>query len=207
VCELIKSIQERDPAHPTFLEVVLGYNGYHAVVWHRLNNWLWGLGLRGLARFLANFSRILTGIEIHPEAQIGRRLFIDHGTGLVIGQTAVIGDDVTLYHGVTLGGVGRAGQAEGKRHPTIEDGAIVGAGAQVLGDITVGAKAKVGANSVVTQDIPPHATAIGIPARVCGGDDAVRGYGMPSRQELETLMGSIDCLQEQIDALKKQVKG
>ena len=108
--EDIKSIQARDPAAPTFLEVVFGYNGFHALLFHRLNNAIWGLGLRALARFIANIGRILTGIEIHPEAKIGKRLFIDHGTGVVIGQTAIIGDDVTIYHGVTLGGVGRTDQ-------------------------------------------------------------------------------------------------
>lgn len=204
--ELLNSIRKRDPAQPTFAEVLFAYNGFHAVCLHRVNNFIWNLGLRGLARFGANVTRILTGVEIHPEARIGRNLFIDHGTGVVIGQTAVIGDEVTIYHGVTLGGVGRSGQVEGKRHPTIDDGAIVGAGAQVLGDITVGAHAKVGANSVVTSDIPPHSTAIGIPARVIGHDDTARAYGMPSRQEMEELTFTIDCIVREMGHIKKELK-
>ena len=131
--DLIRSIQARDPAKPTFWEVVLGYNGFHAVLLHRLCQAIWNMKLRALARCLANISRIFTGVEIHPEAKIGERLFIDHAMGVVIGQTSIIGDDVTIYHGVTLGGVGRVGAVDGKRHPTIEKGAIIGAGAQILG--------------------------------------------------------------------------
>lgn len=200
--DCLKSIQKRDPASPTALEVFLGYNGYHAVVLHRFCQFWWGLELRALARFFANISRILTGIEIHPEAQIGERLFIDHGTGVVIGQTAIIEDDVTIYHGVTLGGVGGEGQGTEKRHPTIKSGAIIGAGAQVLGDITVGEGAKIGANSVVTNDVPPHSTALGIPARIVGHDDTARGYGMPSRAEMENLQSMLDCLMEEVREIK-----
>ena len=203
--DLIKSIQERDPANPSYLEVLLAYNGFHAVCFHRMNNWLWHLGLRTLARFFANVSRMLTGIEIHPEAKIGKRFFIDHGTGVVIGQTAVIEDNVTLYHGVTLGGVGRVGSVDGKRHPTLKEGAIIGAGAQVLGDITVGVHAKVGSNSVVTGDIPDGATAIGIPARVIGGDDKARAYGMPSRQEMEDVTFTIDCIIKEMGKIKREL--
>ncbi|MCB1681351.1 MAG: serine O-acetyltransferase [Rhodospirillales bacterium] len=205
MCGLIKSIRERDPANPTFAEVLFAYNGFHAVVLHRMNNFIWHLGLRGLARFFANLTRFLTGIEIHPEATIGQNLFIDHGTGVVIGQTAIIGDNVTIYHGVTLGGVGKAGNVEGKRHPTIESGAIIGAGAQLLGDITIGEGAKIGANSVVTTDIPAHATAIGIPARVVGGDDKARAYGMPSREEMADLISTMDCLIREMGHIKKEL--
>ena len=203
--EDIKSIQSRDPAAPTFLEVVFGYNGFHALLFHRLNNAIWRLGLRALARFIANIGRILTGIEIHPDAKIGKRLFIDHGTGVVIGQTAIIGDDVTIYHGVTLGGVGRSDQRGEKRHPTIEDGAMIGAGAQVLGDITVGKHAKVGSNSVVTNDIPEGKTALGIPARVIGGDEVARGYGMPSREEMEEVTFTIDCIVKEMGHIKREL--
>jgi serine O-acetyltransferase len=205
ILEDIRAIRERDPASPTFMEVVTAYNGFHAVLIHRLNNAIWKLGLKALARFLANIARILTGIEIHPEAQIGKRFFIDHGTGVVIGQTAIIGDDVTIYHGVTLGGVGRSDQRGAKRHPTIMDGAMVGAGAQVLGDITVGKKAKVGSNSVVTNDIPDGATALGIPARVIGGDEKARGYGMPSRAEMEQLTTTLDCVIGEMDKIKQEL--
>ncbi|HPD82717.1 MAG: serine O-acetyltransferase [Alphaproteobacteria bacterium] len=200
--ELLKSIQSRDPANPSFGEVLFAYNGYHAVMLHRLNNFLWELKLKALARTFANIGRIITGIEIHPEAKIGKRLFIDHGTGVVIGQTAIVGDDVTMYHGVTLGGVGRDGD-NGRRHPTVEDGVMIGAGAQILGGITIGKKAKIGANSVVTSNIPPNVTALGIPARVVGGDDKARAYGMPSREELDLLMQKVDNIFQDVQAIKK----
>ncbi|MCB1591454.1 MAG: serine O-acetyltransferase [Alphaproteobacteria bacterium] len=203
--QLIKSIRERDPANPTFAEVLFAYNGFHAVVLHRMNNFIWNLGLRALARFFSNITRVLTGIEIHPQAQIGKNLFIDHGTGVVIGQTAVIGDNVTIYHGVTLGGVGKVGTVDGKRHPTVESDAIIGAGSQVLGDITIGEGAKIGANSVVTTDIPAHATAIGIPARVVGGDDKARAYGMPSREEMADLISTMDCLIREMGKIKQKL--
>ncbi len=205
--ELIDSIRERDPAKPTFFEVVLGYNGFHAVLLHRLNQAIWNMNLRAIARFLANISRILTGIEIHPEAQIGKNLFIDHGTGVVIGQTAIIKDNVTIYHGVTLGGVQRRDTGPtAKRHPTIENNAMIGAGAQVLGDVTVGEGAKVGANSVVTTDVPAHKTALGIPARIVGGDEVNRGYGMPSRDEMEKLTATLDSLVAEVEELRKHFK-
>lgn len=204
--ELIKSIRERDPARPTFMEVVLGYNGFHAVLFHALCHTLWNMKLKALARFIANISRILTGIEIHPEAKIGKRLFIDHGTGVVIGQTSVIGDDVTIYHGVTLGGVVRkTAPGETKRHPTLENGAMIGAGAQVLGNVTIGEGAKVGANSVVTESVPAHKTALGIPARIVGGDDFSRAYGLPSLKEMESLTTTIDMLVQEVEELKKQL--
>lgn len=181
--DLIRSIQARDPIAPTFMEVVLGYNGFHAVVWHRLSHWLWGMKLRALARLSSNMARMFTGVEIHPQAQIGRRLFIDHGTGCVIGQTAIIGDDVTLYHGVTLGGIG-GDHVGDKRHPTVESGAMIGSGAQILGNITIGANAKIGSNSVVVQDIPSGCTAIGIPAKIiCKSGKTAGGYGMPNVQD------------------------
>lgn len=202
VLEDIQSIRARDPAAPTFMEVLFAYNGFHAVLYHRVSNAIWKLGFKALARFLANFARIFTGVEIHPEATIGQRLFIDHGTGVVIGQTAIIGDDVTIYHGVTLGGFGRQGQTEGKRHPTLEDGAIVGAGAQVLGDITVGKGAKVGANSVLTKNIADGCTAIGIPAKVICKDKQTRAYGMPARKTLDELGDKLEGLQKDIDAMK-----
>lgn len=202
--DLVKSIRERDPANPTFMEVILGYNGFHAVALHRMNHAVWNMNLRALARFLANLSRILTGVEIHPEAQIGKNLFIDHGTGVVIGQTAVIKDNVTIYHGVTLGGVQRRDtNPAARRHPTIENGAMIGAGAQVLGDVTIGEGAKVGANSVVTSDVPAHKTALGIPARIVGGDEINRAYGLPSRDEMETLTTTLDSLVQEVEELRR----
>ncbi|PCJ99924.1 MAG: serine O-acetyltransferase [Zetaproteobacteria bacterium] len=203
--DLIKSIKSRDPANPSSAEIFFAYNGFHAVVLHRMNNFIWHLGLRTLARFMANITRFLTGIEIHPEANIGKNFFIDHGTGVVIGQTTVIEDDVTIYHGVTLGGVGRVGHVDEKRHPTLKNGAIIGSGAQVLGDITIGVHSKIGANSVVTSDIPDGMTAIGIPARVIGGDDKARAYGMPSRKEMENVTFTIDCIVREMGKIKKEL--
>jgi serine O-acetyltransferase len=161
--EDIQSVFHRDPAARNTLEVVTCYPGLHAVWLHRMAHALWVSGWKWLARVVSNFGRWLTGIEIHPGAKIGRRFFIDHGMGIVIGETAEIGNDVTLYQGVTLGGTS---WNKGKRHPTLEDGVVVGAGAKVLGPFTVGAGAKIGSNAVVTKAVPAGATAIGIPGRV-----------------------------------------
>lgn len=203
--ELVKFIRERDPAQPGFFEVVFAYNGFHAVMLHRLSQALWGMRLKTFARVLSGVTRFLTGIEIHPEATIGQRLFIDHGTGVVIGQTTVIEDNVTIYHGVTLGGVGRVGVVDGKRHPTIKSGAIIGAGAQVLGNIEIGECAKVGANSVVINDVEAHTTVLGSPARVVGSDERARPYGLPSRDELNDLTGTIDCLMNEMKKIKAEL--
>lgn len=201
--DFIKSIQSRDAAAPTTCEVIFGYNGFHAVLWHRMSAFFWGLGLRALARFSSNLARILTGVEIHPAASIGRNLFIDHGQGVVIGQTAVIGDGVTIYHGVTLGGVDRVSSPSEKRHPTVEDGVMIGSGAQILGNITIGQNAKIGSNSVVVNDIPAGCTAIGIPARVICKDDTVpRAYGMPSQADMEKLLATMQDLQADVENLK-----
>ncbi|MCK5384244.1 MAG: serine O-acetyltransferase [Alphaproteobacteria bacterium] len=201
----LRYIQKCDPANPTFAEVLFAYNGYHAIFLHRMNNFIWHLGLRGVARFFANLGRIFTGIEIHPEARIGNNVFIDHGTGCVIGQTAIVEDDVTMYHGVTLGGVGKEGQVDGKRHPTLKKGSIVGAGAQVLGDITIGEYAKVGANSVVTTDIPDGCVVIGIPARVVCKDCGTHAYGMPSSEEMKEVMFIIDRITGEMEDIKKEL--
>ena len=169
--EDIQSVFHRDPAARNAFEVVTCYPGLHAVWLHRLAHALWGAGWKWLARTVSGFSRWLTGIEIHPGAVIGRRFFIDHGMGIVIGETAQIGDDVTLYQGVTLGGTS---WNKGKRHPTLEDGVVVGAGAKVLGPFTVGAGAKIGSNAVVTKEVPAGATAVGIPARIIVKQDGER---------------------------------
>lgn len=161
--EDIACVFDRDPAARTTWEVLTCYPGLHALIIHRFSHWLWGHGLKWLARWISHFSRWLTGIEIHPGATIGRRFFIDHGMGVVIGETAIINDDCTLYHGVTLGGTS---WNKGKRHPTLERGVVIGAGAKVLGPITLGEEAKVGSNAVVVRDVPPGATAVGIPARI-----------------------------------------
>ncbi|MCJ0878473.1 serine O-acetyltransferase [Stutzerimonas stutzeri] len=161
--EDIQSVFHRDPAARNAFEVLTCYPGLHAIWIHRLSHWLWTHEWKWLARMSSNLGRWLTGVEIHPGARIGRRFFIDHGMGIVIGETAEIGDDVTLYHGVTLGGTS---WNKGKRHPTLEDGVIVGAGAKILGPFMVGAGAKIGSNAVVTREVPPGATAVGIPGRV-----------------------------------------
>ncbi len=159
----IDSIFRRDPAAHSVIEIIVAYPGVHAVTVHRLSHFLWRIRLRILARLISQLMRWITGIEIHPGAQIGKRFFIDHGMGVVIGETAEIGDDCTLYHGVTLGGT--TWQKE-KRHPTLGDNVVVGAGAQVLGPITVGDGARIGSNSVVVRDVPAGATVVGIPGRV-----------------------------------------
>ena len=168
VREDIQSVFHRDPAARNAFEVLTCYPGLHAVWLHRLAHALWGRGWKWLARLVSSFGRWLTGIEIHPGARIGRRFFIDHGMGIVIGETAEIGNDVTLYQGVTLGGTS---WNKGKRHPTLADGVVVGAGAKVLGPFTVGAGAKVGSNAVVTKEVPPGATVVGIPGRIITKSD------------------------------------
>jgi serine O-acetyltransferase len=170
--EDIACVFERDPAARTTWEVLTCYPGLHALTLHRFSHWLWGHRLRWLARWSSHFARWLTGIEIHPGATIGRRVFIDHGMGVVIGETAEVGDDCTLYHGVTLGGTS---WNKGKRHPTLMPGVVIGAGAKILGPLTIGAGAKVGSNAVVVRDVPPGATAVGIPARIIQhGDEQAR---------------------------------
>ncbi len=161
--EEMDSVFGRDPAVRSRLEVALCYPGFHAILFYRLSNWLWRRDVKLAGRFTSHLGRFLTGIEIHPGATIGRRFFIDHGMGVVIGETAEIGNDVTLYHGVTLGGTT---WSKGKRHPTLGDHVVVGAGAKILGPVTVGDGAAVGSNAVVLRDVPPGHTVVGIPARV-----------------------------------------
>jgi len=161
--EDISIVFERDPAARTHWEILTTYPGVHALLMHRLSHRFWKANFFWLGRFCSHISRWFTGIEIHPGATIGRRVFIDHGMGVVIGETAIIGDDCTLYHGVTLGGTS---WNKGKRHPTLESGVVIGAGAKVLGPIIIGEGAKIGSNAVVVKDVPANATAVGIPARI-----------------------------------------
>ena len=161
--EDIAAVLERDPAAKSRFEVVLLYSGLHALWIHRFNHWLWIHDRTFLARFLSQAARLITGIEIHPGAQIGRRFFIDHGMGVVIGETAEVGDDVTLYQGVTLGGTSLS---KGKRHPTICNGVVIGGGAKVLGNITVGENCRIGAGSVVLRDVPADSTVVGVPGHI-----------------------------------------
>lgn len=165
--EDIRVVFERDPAARTVWEVLFTYPGFHALLSHRIAHFLWQRGLKGLARFVSHLARFLTGIEIHPGAKIGRRFFIDHGMGVVIGETTEIADDVTIYQGVTLGGTSLRKE---KRHPTVEDFVIVGAGATVLGPVTIGRNSRIGSGSVVVHPVPPNSTVVGIPGRVVQGE-------------------------------------
>jgi serine O-acetyltransferase len=159
----IRAAKERDPAEPTTLQVIIAYPGVHAIWGHRISHWLWNRGAKVAARAVGELTRILTGVEIHPGAILGTGLFIDHATGVVIGETAEVGDDVTIFHGVTLGGTGRD---TGKRHPTIGDRVIIGAGAKVLGPIKVGDDSRIGANSVVVKEVPSSSVVVGVPGQI-----------------------------------------
>ena len=161
--EDVAAVLERDPAAKSKIEVVLLYSGLHALWIYRVNHWLWMHGWRFVARAMSQVGRLITGIEIHPGAQIGRRFFVDHGMGVVIGETTIVGDDVTLYQGVTLGGTGKE---VGKRHPTIRKNVVIGAGARVLGNITIGENSRVGAGSVVLRDVPDNSTIVGVPGHI-----------------------------------------
>ena len=211
--EEIGVVFERDPAARNTWEVITCYPGFHAMLVHRVAHKLWGSGLKWLARFTSHVGRWLTGIEIHPGARIGRRFFIDHGMGVVIGQTAEIGDDCTLYHGVTLGGTS---WNPGKRHPTLGNGVVVGAGAKILGPIVIGDGAKIGSNAVVVKPVPAGATAIGIPARIVethepkGGRFAAYAVGRdvndPVSQALHELIEHADENDRRVEHILAELK-
>ncbi|RME64342.1 MAG: serine O-acetyltransferase [Alphaproteobacteria bacterium] len=206
----LDSVIARDPAARKRWEVVLLYQGVHALALHRVAHWLWQRRLKFLGRWVSQMNRFLTGIEIHPAAVIGRRFFIDHGMGVVIGETAEVGDDVTLYHGVTLGGVDPSAGKGGKRHPTLGDGVIVGAGAQILGPVRVGARARIGANAVVTKDVPEGATMVGIPGRVALIDgkrskQPFVAYGTPCEELFDPEMQKVELLRCELESLRKRV--
>ena len=201
--EEIQAIRERDPAARSDLEVILTYPGLHAIVFHRVAKWFVRRNLLLAARFVSHIGRFLTGIEIHPGATIGRRLFIDHGMGVVIGETAVIGDDVTLYQNVTLGGTGTA---RGKRHPTLGDGVVVGVGAKILGAVNVGDGAKIGGGAVVLKDVPPHATAVGVPARTVSWTDPTSGETSRLERLPDPHQDSLIALVQRIEELEQQVR-
>ncbi|WP_120497078.1 serine O-acetyltransferase [Kiloniella sp. EL199] len=225
----IDATMSRDPAARSRMEVVLCYPGFQAVTLHRLSNKLWRSNWRLLARSLSHIGRVITGIEIHPGATIGKGFFIDHGMGVVIGETSIIGDNVTLYHGVTLGGVAPSVDSDSqrgtKRHPTLECGVIVGSGAQVLGPITISRCARIGANAVVTKDIPKCATVVGIPGKVVNTksdrlsaptlpvieDQPFVAYGTPTgdvpdpvAKTLEGLLNEVQSLRSRLNALEGQ---
>jgi len=226
VWQLIKEdvacVFDRDPAARNIIEVLTCYSGVHAMLFHRMNHWLWSHGLQWPARFLGNIARFLTGIEIHPGAKIGRRFFVDHGTGVVIGETAEIGDDVTLYQGVTLGG---RTLDEGKRHPTLGNNVVVGAGAKILGPFVVGDDSRIGSNAVVLEAVPAGATVVGVPGYVVRCRDAnanclemvkdgpeqpsskpiFDAYGVPSDEEVEETEISLSDLRHELEALRAEV--
>ena len=221
--EDISSVYARDPAARHALEIVTCYPGLHAVLIYRVSHRLWGWDLKWLARFVSHLGRFLTGIEIHPGARIGRRLFIDHGMGVVIGETAEIGDDCTLYHGVTLGGTS---WDKGKRHPTLHDGVVIGAGAKVLGPLTVGKDARIGSNAVVVRDVQPGSTIVGVPgkpvqatltdkfrqreetARKIGFDayGEVQDVPDPVSQALDSLLDHTHAVESEIAELKQKLE-
>ncbi len=212
--EDIDAFLARDPAARSRPEVVLCYPGFHALLFYRASHGAWRHGWRLLGRFISHVGKILTGIEIHPAAQIGRRFVIDHGTGVVVGETSVIGDDVTIYHAVTLGGIAPSvdsgSQVDQKRHPTVQDGAIIGSGAQILGPITIGKGARIGANAVVTRDLPAGVTAVGIPARVVMPRDKAKAkefvaYGTPTGGVPDPVARMIDSLRSQVTTLMERV--
>lgn len=208
ITEDIRVIFERDPAATNLIEVLLTYPGLHALLLHRLAHRLHRLGVPVIPRLVSHVSRWLTGIEIHPGAKIGRRFFIDHGMGVVIGETAEIGDDVTLYQGVTLGGTGKE---KGKRHPTLGNGVMVGVGAKILGAVTIGDEAKIGAGAVVLNDVPPRATAVGVPAKVVvdrqpgGTSRRVEQLPDPELDMISALHLKIDQLSKRLEALEDVV--
>ena len=203
--EDVATVIERDPAAKSRLEVFLCYSGLHAVWFYRMNHWLWNHGFVLLARWLSQVARFLTAIEIHPGAKIARRLFIDHGVGVVIGETAIVGDDVTLYQGVTLGGTGKE---HGKRHPTIEDSVVVGGGAKILGNITVGKNCRIGAGSVVLRSVPEDSTVVGVPGHIIfrEGKRVVitdpKQINDPLSEALASVMTEVNKLRERVQLLE-----
>lgn len=212
--EDIACVFERDPAAQSVFEIITTYPGVHAVLIHRLSHRCWNANFKWLARFIAHLGRWLTGIEIHPGAVIGRRFFIDHGMGVVIGETAIIGDDCTLYHGVTLGGTT---WNKGKRHPTLHNGVVIGAGAKVLGPIEIGAGARVGSNSVVLKTVPAGVTVVGIPAHVIDKQAKVNeinemaykmgfnAYGMTANDMPDPIAHAINRMLDHIQVLDTQI--
>ncbi len=215
--EDIDSFFMRDPAAKSRLEIILCYPGLHAVLFYRLSNYLWRKKWRLLARFISHMGRFFTGIEIHPGANIGRKLFIDHGMGVVIGETATVGDNVTIYHGVTLGGTSL--ERNHVRHPQVGDDVIIGSGAQLLGPISIGKGAKIGSNAVVVKDVDAHQTMVGIPARRTkykvdenlDNKEEFAPYGAesgtlvdPNRRDLEKLSKEVELLKARLDNLEKR---
>lgn len=197
----IDAIFDRDPAASSYLEVVLLYSGLHAIVLHRISHVLFKARIPLLPRFLSQLGRFLTGIEIHPGAEIAEGLFIDHGLGVVIGETSIVGKNVTLYQGVTLGGTGKE---KGKRHPTIGDNVVIGAGAKILGNITIGENSYIGANAVVVKDVPANSTVVGVPGRITKQDGKKMDTMLDHIHILDPIKQSLEELEERISKLEKK---
>lgn len=208
--EDVRAVLERDPAAKSLGEVFFCYSGLHAIWFYRINHWLWNHGFFFLGRFLSQLARFVTGIEIHPGARIGRRLFIDHGSGVVVGETAEVGDDVTLFQGVTLGGTGKE---QDKRHPTIGNNAVIGSGAKVLGNITVGENCRIGAGSVVLRNVPANSTVVGVPGHIIfrNGQRVVitdpRQINDPLSEALAAVASEVQKLRERVAQLEGEESG
>lgn len=201
--EEIAAVFQRDPAARNVFEVICCYPGFHAIIGHRINHFLYNHRLYFLARLLSQINRFLTGIEIHPGAKIGRRFFIDHGMGVVIGETTEIGDDVTIYQGVTLGGTGKE---KGKRHPTIGNNVMIGAGAKVLGSFKVGDNAKIGAGAVVHREVPPNTTVVGVPGKVAVQDGVRMGTDLNHHQLPDPVGNMIQCMQRRLEDMEMRLE-
>lgn len=199
----IDVVFEQDPAARSRIEVILTYSGVHAIWAHRVAHWLWKKKVYFIARLISQISRFITGIEIHPGAVIGQRLFIDHGMGVVIGETCEIGDNVTIYQGVTLGGTGKE---KGKRHPTVEDNVLIASGAKVLGSFTIGKNSKIGGGSVVLREVPPNSTVVGIPGRVIIQDGVKIGKDLDHHNMPDPVADMFRELEDEIKALRKEVQ-
>ncbi|AEH52157.1 serine O-acetyltransferase [Heyndrickxia coagulans] len=201
--EDIEVVFDQDPAARTYFEVILTYSGLHAIWAHRIAHFFYKKKMFFIARVISQLSRFFTGIEIHPGAKIGRRFFIDHGMGVVIGETCEIGDNVTVYQGVTLGGTGKE---KGKRHPTIKDNALIASGAKVLGSITIGENAKIGAGSVVLKDVPPNSTVVGIPGRVVVQDGVKIKKDLKHNKLPDPVADLLNSMQQEIEALRSELE-
>jgi len=207
----LRSIKKRDPAARSLIEIALIYPGVRAIIFHRIAHWFWKHKLLFIARLLSEINKILSGIEIHPAAQIGKRVFIDHGLGVVIGETAEIHNDVTLYHGVTLGGLTPDNGIGGKRHPTIGNGTVIGAGAHVLGPITIGENVRIGANTIVTKNIPKNSRVLGMPAKVVQPHDIMENkeftpYGIGNKKLPKPPHEMIEELNTKVEELTLELK-
>ena len=199
----INTFKEKDPAMRSSIEIFLCYPGFYALVFHRISHWFWNHSLKLLARILSTISRFLTGIEIHPAAQLGKRVFIDHGMGIVVGETTIVGDDVLIYQGVVLGGTTTS---KGKRHPTIENGVIIGAGAKVMGNITIGEYAKIGTGAVVLKDVPPESTCVGVPGRIVRCKNQNHVVDLEHNKLPDPVAAAIRSLEKQVEENEKLIQ-